>query len=172
MPEWNLWHFLGGHQITAQQAGDVLAVFFGDGSVQAKSVFANRVPLPAKADDGETAAEEPRVANVVRDVPVAAVHKANDPAVPAIGVLEDHRSIALVRIFGSNGNEVGGEFDFAVFQVHGVGKIDDAFVMRICHRDREINAPSYALVGSHVAKRLAIENILTRCDLDAKHTRI
>src|SRR5262245_39273893 len=111
MAQRNLWHFLGRHQITAQQAGNGLAIFFGDRSVEPKSVVTNGVPLPAEANDGETVAEEPPVACVIGNVPVAAVDKADDPAVAAIGILEDHRSVALVRILWSKGDEVGGEFD-------------------------------------------------------------
>ena len=58
-------------------------------------------------------------------------------ALPTVGNLQKHGAIALVEVFRADGNEVGGELDLAIFQVHGITQIDDALVMRIGDRERK-----------------------------------
>ena len=77
-----------------------------------------------------------------------------------------------MRVLRADGDEVGRKLDLAVFQVHCVAEIDYVVVVRIRHREREINAPSDSFVGSSVAELLAAENIGARRNLDAKHPRV
>ena len=72
-------------------------------------------------------------------------------------------------VFRLEGDEVGGEFDFAILQVRGIAEIDDAPVVRVGHWDREVNVPGDSLVCSRVPERLAIQNVDAGSDVDANH---
>ena len=78
-------------------------------------IGAGGVPLPAKAHDGESVAQEPCVSGVRREILIATVDQGKNASVPAVGDFQQHGAVALVRIFGTDGNEVGREFDLAVF---------------------------------------------------------
>ena len=98
--------------------------------------------------------------------------RASDAPAPAVGNFQKHRAVALARVLRTDGDEVGREFDLAVFQVHRVAEIDDALVVRIGHRQREVDAPGDALVGSGVAEWLAVKHIVAGGNFDAKDARV
>ena len=77
--------------------------------------------------------------------------------------------LPLCAVFRANGHEVGRELDLTVFQVHGIAEIDDALVMRIGNRQREVDATGDALVGSRVPELLAIEDFGAGGDVDTKN---
>ena len=77
-----------------------------------------------------------------------------------------------MRVLRTDGDEVRRKLDLAVFQVHCVAEIDDAVVVRIGHREREVDTPENLLIRSRVAELLAAKNIRARCNLDAKHARV
>jgi len=82
--------------------------------VKAERVVAGGVCLPAEADDCEAVAKEPGIAAIVLYVPVAAIDEGDDAAATAVWIFEKQRAVATMRIFGPDGDEVGGELDFAV----------------------------------------------------------
>src|SRR5271165_3636948 len=110
--------------------------------------------------------------SVVGEIPVAAVYEASNASAAPIGNFQKHRAVALARILGADGDEIRRELDFAVFQVHRVAEIDDALVVRIAHRQREVNSPGDALVGACVPEGLAAKNIVAGGDIDANHARV
>jgi len=77
-----------------------------------------------------------------------------------------------VRIFRAHDHDVGRELDLAVFQVHRLVEIDDAPVMRIGDREREVDAPRNALIASRVTKLFAVKYICAGCDLNADDTGV
>ena len=160
------------HQIAAQKTGNRLAIFLGDRGIEPEGVSTVSVPLPAKAHNGETVTEEPRVSHIAGEVPVATVDQANNAALPPVGDFQKHRAVAFVSILGADGDEAGRELDFAVFQVHCVAQIDDALIVRIGNRKRNINLSDDAFVGSRVAERLAIEHVLARSNFYANDARL
>ena len=137
---------------------------FAIGAVNPKASGTGGVPLPAQAHDGETVAQEPCVPGIGGEIPVAAVDEREDAATATIRDFEKQRAVALVSIFRADGDEVGGELDFAVFQIDRVAEIDDALVVRIGHGEGEVNASSDALVGSGRAELFAVEDIGTGGD--------
>jgi len=132
--------------------------------MEMECVVAGGVGLPAEADDGEAVAEKPRVTGVVLDVPVAAINERDDAAAAAVGVFKEQRAVAAVRIFGANGDEVGGELDFAVAEVDGVFEIDDGGVVGIVYGEREVDGAEDTLAGAGVAETAATQHILARRD--------
>ena len=77
-----------------------------------------------------------------------------------------------MSILGTNGNEVRGELDLAVLQVHSIAEIDDAQVMRIGYRKRKVDASSDALIGSRVSEYLAVEDSGAGSHLHPNHPRV
>ena len=75
-------------------------------------------------------------------------------------------------ILGTEGNEIRGELDLSIFQIHRVAEIDDAQVVRIGRRKREVDTPRDALIGSSIAECLALEHIGAGSNLDACDPRI
>jgi len=132
-------------------------VILRDWGVEAERVGAGGVPLPAQRDDRETEAEEPGVAGGVREIFVATIHQRQDARAAAVGILEEERAVRLGRIFGADGDEVGGELDFAAPEVDGVREIYDALVVYVRYADGEKNFPCDAFVGAGVAEGLAVE---------------
>ena len=90
----------------------------------------------------------------------------------AVGNFEHHRTVALVRILRADGNEVRREFHFAVLQVHRVVEIDDALVVRILNRQREVDASGDAFVSASVSECFATEDIHARVDLDTNDASV
>ena len=171
--ERNLRHRLRGHQIAAQQAGDGLSVFFRDRGAKnrrASGACASHchprltIVKPLRSSHASPAS--------CGEIPVAAIDEGENAAASAVGNFQQHRAVALVRVLRADGNEVGGKFDLAVLQVHGVAQIDDALVVRIGHGEREVDASGDALVGARIAERLAVEDIGAGSDLDANDTRV
>ncbi len=101
-------------------------------------------------------------------IPVATIDDSQDGRVAAIGTLEDHRAVAFGRIFRLDGNEVRGELDFAIPQVYGVGEIDDASIVLVRDRERDIDTTGDSLVGPGVAEGLAVGDVGARYDLDVR----
>ena len=160
------------HEISAQEAGDGVAVVFCDGREEAERAWAGRVPLPAEGNDGVAVAQQPRVAGVVGKVPVAAVDERDHAPAAAIGHFKNHGAVAFVCVFWAHGDEFRGELDFAVFEVDGVGQIDDLLVVGIGDWERKIDTASDALVGSGVGEGLAVEDVGARGDLNAEDSRV
>jgi hypothetical protein len=77
-----------------------------------------------------------------------------------------------MNVLGTDGNEVRGELDLAILEVHRITKVDDACVVRIGHRQREVDPSADALIGSRIAKHLAFKNACTGSNLDPKHPRL
>ena len=91
---------------------------------------------------------------------------------PRFGTSRIIEPLPLCGILRADGDEVGGELDFAVFQVDGVVQIDDALVVRVGDRKREVDASGDALVGSGVAELLAVEDIGAGCNFDSDDARV
>ena len=53
---------------------------------------------------------------------------------PRLGFSSSSVPLPFVAIFGADGDEVGGEFDFAILQIDRVGQIDDRLVVDIGDR--------------------------------------
>ena len=165
--ERNFLHRFRQHQVAAQQPCDGLAVFSRDRRVELEPI--GGIPLPAKADEGESFAEQPRVACVALGVPVSAIDDAQNGGVPAIRALEDHRPVAFGWIFRPDRDEIRGEFDFAALQRNRVGKVDDTTIVFVLDREGNVDAADDAFVSTGVAKGLAAEHIGARNNLDARH---
>ena len=97
-----------------------------------KSVGAVGVPLPTQAHDGEAITEQPRVAGIGGKIDIPAIDERENAGMSAVGNLKKKRTVGFLRVLGTGGDKVGREFHFAVFQVRGVGKVDD----QMCIRDR------------------------------------
>ncbi len=83
-------HLLRRHEIAAQQAGDRLSIFPGDGNIEVQGVTARGVPLPAKAREGEAVAQQPPIARVLGGIPVAAIDEGKDAAITAVRIFQKH----------------------------------------------------------------------------------
>ncbi len=166
MAEWNFLHRFREHQVAAQQAGDRLSVFLCDWRIEFQPI--GGIPLPSKANEGESFAEEPRIARVMLGVPVAAVDDSQNGGVAAVRTLENHRTVAFGWVLGLNGDEVRGELDFAILYVHCVGEIDDAEIVFVRNRQRNIDATCDALVGAGITEGFAVGDVGARRDLDVR----
>src|SRR5256885_448669 len=98
------------------------------------------VPLPSEAHDGVAVAEQPGVARIGRKVPIAAIDDRKNARASAIGYLQQQRTIAFARILWTYGDELGRELHLAILQVYGFFQIDNATVVWIRNRNREIDA--------------------------------
>ena len=172
MSQRNFRHHSRGHQIATQQAGNGLSVFFRDRRKKPQGIGTIGIPLPPQAHDGETVPQQPRVARVAREVPVAAVNDCKNDSAAAVRHFQNHRTVALVCILRADSNEVRRELDLAVLQVHRVAEVHNALVVRVGHRKREVDASGNALIGSRVAECLAIENIGAGSNFDANYPRV
>ena len=83
-----------------------------------------------------------------------------------IGILQEQRAVAFRLVLGPDGDEVRGEFHFAILQIDRVSKINNALIMGVSDRHCEIHAPGNALVWTAVAVGLGIENVCARRDFD------
>ena len=147
----------------------VLAMILRNRGVQAKSVGAGSIPLPAERDHGKAVAQQPAIAGAMRQVFITAIDQREDAGVAAVGILQKQRAVALGRIFGPDCDEVRGEFHLAIAQIDRIRQIDDALVMNVGDRHCEINASGNAFVRAAVAEGLAIKNIRTRRDVDVSN---
>ncbi len=75
-------------------------------------------------------------------------------------------------VFRADGDEVGGELDFSVFQVDGIAQVDDAMVVRVGDGEREVDASGDALVRSGSAELFAVEDIGTGGDFYTEDARV
>ena len=112
-------------------------------------------------------AQEPSVTRVLRRIPISTINQTQDAAVPAIGILQQHRPIALVRILGADRNEVGRKLHFAILQIDGLVEINDAQVVRIGHRNCEVHSTRDPFVCSRLAKQFPVQQVNARCELHA-----
>src|SRR5581483_7922215 len=176
MAKRNLGHRLGGHQVAAQQPSDRLAMILCDGREKVQrarsGIWPRRVPLPPEAHDCETLAQQPRIARIVGDIPIAAIHQRQDAALAAVRHFKNHRAVSLARISGPDGHEIGGELDCTVSQIDRILQVNDPRVVRIVDRNREIHAAEDALVGAARSEALAAEYVLARRDFYPQNTRI
>lgn len=135
VPERNLVHHFRGHQIAAQQAGDRLSVFFGDGRGEVQGILTSYIPLPAETYDREAVAQQPFVSSARGERRVSAIDEGEDVVIAAVGNLQDHRTVAFARILRTNGDELRNKLDLAVPQVLSVADVDDPLIMGIGYRD-------------------------------------
>ena len=117
--------------VTPEKTSDGFAVLLGNGGMEVKRVVTRGIRLPAEACDRESLAQEPRIAGIVLDVPVTAIHERDDAAMAAVGVFEENRAIAAVWVFGADRDEVCGELDLVVVKIDGVLEVDNSDVVRI-----------------------------------------
>ena len=172
VPKRNLRQHLCRHQVAAQQAGDGLSIFLRDRREESQRAGILRVPLPPQAHDGVAVAQQPRVSGVVRDRSQSPPStRARMRELPRLGTSSSREPLPLCASFGTDSNEVRGELDFAILQVHRIAQIDDAQVVRIGHREREIDTPGDALIGSRIAKCLAVQDVGAGSNLHPKHPR-
>jgi hypothetical protein len=127
--------------------------------------------LPSQANDRKAVAKQPRISSIVREIPVAAIDETDNACSPPVGDFQQHRPVALLRVLGTDGNEVGRKLDLSVLQIHRLAQINNAVVVRIGDCQRKIDAASNALVGACVTESLAVENIAARSDFDANNAR-
>ena len=99
--------------------------------------------------------QEPGIADVFVRVLVAAVHDPEDAAVPAIGYLEKHGSVAQLRIRGLDDDHVRGEGHPSVLQVCRLVEVDDDPVPGIRDVHAEEHATEYPFVRAGFAEGLA-----------------
>jgi hypothetical protein len=146
----NFVHPFRRHQIAAQHPGDALAVFFCYRRVKLQSVCG--IPLPAETHKRESLPQQPSVARVALGVPVSTVDNAQNSGMPAIRALENHRAVALARIFRPDRDEIRVELDFAFLQRNRVGEVDDATVVFVRDRKRDVDTADDAFVWAGVAE--------------------
>ncbi len=65
----------------------------------------------------------------MREILIAAVDEGQNARPPAVGNLQQHGAVALVRVLRADGNEVGGEFNFTVLQADGIREVNNALVV-------------------------------------------
>ena len=148
----NLLHRFRGAQIAAQQTRNRRPIIFRDRRSEPQCIWSVRVPLPPQANNRESAAQQPRIAGVVCQVLITAIHEGKNARASAIGDFQQHRTIAFAGILRTDCHEVRLELDLAIPQVLGIAEIDNARVIRIVHGERKVDAPCDPLVGTHIAK--------------------
>ena len=105
-----------------------------------------------------------------RQILIAAVDQTKECVhCPRLGTSRSMEPLPLCSILRTDGNEVGGELDLAVFQVHRIAEIDDAQVVRIGHREREVDASGDALIGSRIPEYLSVEDAGAGSHLHPNH---
>src|ERR1700743_1180300 len=103
---------------------------------------------------------------------VAAVDQRENARIATVGNLQKHGAISPISILRAHGGEVGGEFDFTIFQVHCVAQIHNAPVVHTGYRQREEDTSSDAFVGSGSPKFFSVEDSGTCGYVDVKNPRV
>ena len=108
----------------------------------------------------------------VFEIEVATINDGEDACPTAIGNFQEQGTIALLRILGAKGDEIGTELDFTALQVHCVTEIDDTPVVRIGDSGRKVDAPHNALIRSCVTEFLPLQNVSAGRDLNTADARL
>ncbi len=145
-------------------------MILGDGSVERERAGAASIPLPAEGDDGEAVAQKPGVAGVCGEILVAAIDERQNMRKTAIRTFEKKRAVAFGGVFGADGDEIGGEFNFAVLETDCFFEVNDGFVVGVVYGDGEKDFAGEAFVRASVAEGLSIENVHARDDFDASNS--
>src|SRR3954453_17262947 len=116
--------------------------------------------------------QKPSISSIAGGVPIASIHQRKNAAVPAIGILQQHGSIVLVRVLRTECDEVRGKLHFAMLHVYSILEIHDAAVVWIGYRNRKVNAASQSLVGSRRTERCTVKNVSPRSNFHANDAAI
>ena len=104
-------------------------------------------------------AQEPAVPGVVAQILSAAIDQRENTRVTAVRHFQQHCAVAVRRILGTDGHEIGPELDFTVLEIDGVLQIHDAPIVLVGDGHGEVHAPVDAFISSSIAKRLPAEYV-------------